>query len=237
MTKTTSTKHRAFPPSDPEAFHLTSPTRVVYPDRGTTKQQVADYYQSMMDWLLPEIIDRPLSIIRCTKGADGPCFFQKHHTPGLEEVGAVALKEQDGMEADYLVVRDGREVMELVQFNALEFHPWGSHAKTPDRADLIVFDLDPGPGVPWKDVIGAARKIRSLLEYYKMPLLTRTDTVETLIFVNYHGILYLREQGYGDHVSESVIKELHLSLPEYFSSLDVIMVIMNLQSPMKEFQT
>lgn len=65
-------------------------------------------------------------------------------------------------------------------------------------------------------------KIRSLLEYYKMPLLTRTDTVETLIFVNYHGILYLREQGYGDHVSESVIKELHLSLPEYFSSLDAI---------------
>jgi bifunctional non-homologous end joining protein LigD len=156
-------------------FRLTSPTRVVYPDRGTTKQQVADYYRAIMPWLLPEIVDRPLSIIRCTQGADRPCFFQKHHTAGLENVDKVKLKEEAGNQGDYLVVRDGQSVLELVQFNALEFHPWGSHAENPDRADRIVFDLDPGPGVSWKEVVDAARKIRKLLEDLNITSFVRTS--------------------------------------------------------------
>ena len=159
----------------PDEFRLTSPTRVVYPDKGITKQQVADYYRGMMDWFLPEIVDRPVSIIRCTQGVDRPCFFQKHHTAGLESVDAVKLKEEAGNQADYLVARDGQSVMEMVQFNALEFHPWGSHAEEPDRADRIVFDLDPGPGVSWNEVVRAARQIRKLLEDLKLVSYVRTS--------------------------------------------------------------
>jgi len=166
-------KRREMAPAD--EFRLTSPTRIVYPDRGITKQQVADYYRNMMDWFLPEIIDRPVSIIRCTQGADRPCFFQKHHTAGLENVDAVKLKEEAGNQADYLVARDGQSVMEMVQFNALEFHPWGSHAEEPDRADRIVFDLDPGPGVSWAEVVRAARHIKKLLEDLKLISYVRTS--------------------------------------------------------------
>lgn len=158
-----------------DEFRLTSPTRVVYPDRGTTKQQVANYYRTIMPWLLPEIVDRPLSIIRCTQGADRSCFFQKHHTAGLENVDSVKLKEEAGNQADYLVVRDGQSVMELVQFNALEFHPWGSHAEDPDRADRIVFDLDPGPGVSWAEIVKAARQIKKLLEDLELVSYVRTS--------------------------------------------------------------
>jgi len=142
---------------------LSSPARVVYPDAGITKRQVFDYYRSMLEWLLPEIVDRPLSIVRCTQGVGRPCFFQKHHTPGLEGVGHARLKEETGTQGDYLVVRDERSILELVQFNAVELHPWGSHAETPDRANRIVFDLDPGPDVAWSDVVDAARKVRDLL--------------------------------------------------------------------------
>jgi bifunctional non-homologous end joining protein LigD len=156
-------------------FRLTSPTRVVFPDRGTTKQQVADYYRVIMPWLLPEIVDRPLSIIRCTQGVGRPCFFQKHHTAGLENVDFVKLKEEAGNQADYLVVRDEQSVMELVQFNALEFHPWGSHAEEPDRANRIVFDLDPGPGVSWTEIVEAARKIRKLLADLELTSYVRTS--------------------------------------------------------------
>lgn len=158
----------------PEDVRLTSPTRVVYPDRGTTKQQVADYYRAVMPWLLPEIVDRPLSIIRCTQGAARPCFFQKHHTAGLKNVDTVKLKEDAGNQADYLVARDAHAVLEMVQFNALEFHPWGSHADTPDRANRIVFDLDPGDGVAWSEVVDAARKIRKLLEQLELVSFVRT---------------------------------------------------------------
>lgn len=161
--------------TDTSEFRLTSPTRVVFPDRGTTKQDVATYYASVMDWLLPEIVDRPLSVIRCTQGVGRPCFFQKHHTAGLEHVDAVKLKEEAGNQADYLVVRDARAVMDLVQFNALEFHPWGSLAEDPDRANRIVFDLDPGPGVAWPEIVAAARKIRTLLEGLGLTSFVRTS--------------------------------------------------------------
>lgn len=139
---------------------LSSPGKVLYPEDGITKQQVWDYYRAVMPWLLPEIADRPLSIIRCPAGTGRACFFQKHHTAGLERVDAVRLKEEGGHAARYLVVRDEAAVMELVQFNALEFHPWGSQAEHPGRADRVVFDLDPGPDVPFAEVKRAARDIR-----------------------------------------------------------------------------
>ncbi|HSM11720.1 MAG TPA: DNA ligase D [Lysobacter sp.] len=146
-----------------EAFRLTSPNKVVYESRHITKQDVADYYLAVMDWLLPEIAGRPLSVIRCPDGADKPCFFQKHHTPGLERVSLVRLKEEAGNNANYLVAYDAPAIMELVQLNALEFHPWGARADNPDVCDRIVFDLDPGSGVPWSEVKSAAVHVRGLL--------------------------------------------------------------------------
>lgn len=142
---------------------LSSPSKVLFPGDGYTKQDVWDYYSAVMDHLLPEVINRPLSIIRCPAGTGKPCFFQKHHTAGLELVDSVKLKEDSGINAQYLVVRDAASLLELVQFNALEFHPWGSHAEEPDRADRVVFDLDPGPDVPFAEVKKAATDIRKLL--------------------------------------------------------------------------
>jgi bifunctional non-homologous end joining protein LigD len=129
----------------------------------------------MLPWLLPEIEGRPLSIIRCPQGTGRPCFFQKHHTAGLDAVDSVALKEEDGTRAEYLVVRDEPGLMELVQFNALEFHPWGSTAANPERANRVVFDLDPGDDVPWSEVAAAARLIRKLLDELGLESFLRTS--------------------------------------------------------------
>ena len=161
--------------TDDGEFRLTSPERVVFPGEGIRKRDVAAYYQAIAPWLLPEIVDRPLSIIRCPQGVARQCFFQKHHTAGLEQVDTVKLKEESGHQADYLVVRSEAALMELVQFNALEFHPWGSRAGQPERADRVVFDLDPGPGVAWAEVVDAARKIRGLLEDLGVESFVRTS--------------------------------------------------------------
>src|SRR5690606_12693609 len=131
---------------------LSSPEKIVFPDAGITKQDVWDYYIAVMDHLLPEIVGRPLSVIRCPGGTGQACLFQKHLTAGLERVSTVRLKEESGRNADYLVVEDEAGLMELVQFNTLEFHPWGAHAADPDVADRVVFDLDPGEGVPFSEV-------------------------------------------------------------------------------------
>ncbi|UHQ18740.1 DNA ligase D [Lysobacter sp. KIS68-7] len=153
---------------------LSSPTKIIFPDRNITKQQVFDYYKAVMPRLLPEIAGRPLSIIRCPQGAGKACFFQKHHTPGLDIVRFVRLKEEGGINANYLVADDAAGVLELVQFNALEFHPWGAHADDPDHADRIVFDLDPGPGVSFPEVKRAASQVRDLLQQLGLRSFLRT---------------------------------------------------------------
>ncbi|WP_166206420.1 DNA ligase D [Cognatiluteimonas telluris] len=153
---------------------ITSPGKIIFPDSNITKQQVADYYLAVMDHLLPGVAGRPLSIIRCPEGAGKPCFFQKHHTPGLEHVSLVRLKEEAGNNASYLVAYDAAGIMELVQLNGLEFHPWGSHADDPDVADRVVFDLDPGPNVPWSEVKKSAEHVRGLLRQAGLKSFLRT---------------------------------------------------------------
>lgn len=142
---------------------LSSPGRVVFPDAGITKQDVADYYAAVADRLLPEIVDRPLSLLRCPDGTQGECFFQKHHADSLGPgVHPVTLRESAG-EGEYLYVRDIEGVLSLVQMNAIEFHPWGAKRTAPEKPDRLVFDLDPADGVPWSEVKRAARDVRDRL--------------------------------------------------------------------------
>lgn len=153
---------------------ITHPDRLVYPDDKITKQQVVDYYKAVMPWLLPAIADRPTSTIRCPGGISGQCFFQKHVMPGLEHVGTAKLKEETGAQAVYLYPRDEAGLLELVQFNAVEFHPWGSHVDAPDIADRVVFDLDPGEDVEWARVVAAARLVRRFLSDLGLQSFVRT---------------------------------------------------------------
>ena len=170
------TKGNAMSTTNPtDEIVITHPDRVVFPDDGIRKQEVADYYRAIAPWLLPEIAGRPLSVVRCPQGAGRPCFFQKHHGQGMRQVDSVRLREESGEQEEYLVVHDEAGLMELVPFNALEFHPWGAKADAPDLADRLVFDLDPGPDVPWKDVVAAARTVRARLEELHLESWLRTS--------------------------------------------------------------
>ena len=156
---------RARPPQEKDmaTSRLTSPDREVYPGEGITKQDMADYYAAVADWLLPELVERPLSLLRCPDGAGGECFFQKHHADSLGPgVHPVTLRERDGKD-EYIYVRDIQGVLSLVQMNAIEFHPWGAKRKAPEKPDRLVFDLDPAEGVPWEEVTRAAREVRDRL--------------------------------------------------------------------------
>jgi bifunctional non-homologous end joining protein LigD len=136
---------------------------MVFADAGITKGEVADYYAAIADWLLPGVAERPLSLLRCPQGTKGECFFQKHHADALgTHVHAIPLKEKQGKD-DYLFVKDATGLLELVQMNVLEFHPWGARVDKPERPDAMVFDLDPGPGIAWKQVAAAAREVRDRL--------------------------------------------------------------------------
>jgi bifunctional non-homologous end joining protein LigD len=147
-----------------DAVRLTSPERIVYPNSGITKADVAEYYRSVGKWILPELIHRPLSLVRCPGGVEGECFFQKHHTDAMgASVEAIPLQQKSGKE-DYLYIEDLAGLLALVQMNTLEFHPWGATVEAPERPDRLVFDLDPGEGVDWTQVKAAAREVRKRLQ-------------------------------------------------------------------------
>lgn len=159
---------------DADDITITHPDRIVYPDDGITKQDVADYYKAVMPWFLPPIADRPMPMLRCPGGIGEHCFFQKHMIAGLKHVGSAKLKEETGAQAVYLYPKDEAGLLELVQFGAIEFHPWGSHVKTPDAADRVIFDLDPGENVAWKRVVAAARMVRDFLKQLGLTSFVRT---------------------------------------------------------------
>ena len=153
---------------------ISSPDKQIYPESGITKQMVADYYRAIAPRLLPEIARRPLSLLRCPDGLKGQCFFQKHHAGTLgKDVHAIPLREKDGGKDDYLYIEDVEGLLDLVQMNTLELHPWGSRIDDVEHPDVLVFDLDPGPGVKWKDVIAAARDVRARLEEIGMQSFVR----------------------------------------------------------------
>jgi bifunctional non-homologous end joining protein LigD len=135
----------------------------MFADAAYTKQDVADYYQAVARWLLPEVAGRPLSLLRCPDGSRGDCFFQKHHADSLgRHVKAVDIKQKSGT-AQYLWIDSVEGLLELVQMNTLELHPWGARVDDPEQPDRLVFDLDPGPGIDWPTVVEAAREVRDRL--------------------------------------------------------------------------
>jgi bifunctional non-homologous end joining protein LigD len=143
---------------------ITHPDREVFGEGGPTKGEVATYYEAVAAHMLPELRGRPLSVVRCPRGTSGACFFQKHHADALgKHVKGVALKEKDGGDAEYLYVDDVEGVLELVQMNTLEFHPWGARVDNPDQPDRLIFDIDPSQGVDWKTIVACARAIRERL--------------------------------------------------------------------------
>ncbi|MBI5445224.1 MAG: DNA ligase D [Deltaproteobacteria bacterium] len=143
---------------------LTHPERVVYPGEGITKRDVAEYYAEVAPWLLPHVADRPLSIVRCPDGTAGECFYQRHVAERLPPpLRSVAIDIESGRE-DFLALDDAEGLLALVQLGALELHPWGCRAGDPERADRLIFDLDPGPGVAWEEVVRAAFLLREHLD-------------------------------------------------------------------------
>ena len=140
---------------------LTHPDRVYWEDAGVTKQDLADYYTQVWDWIAPHVTGRVLSLVRCPEGAAKHCFFQKHAFAGLDGTRLTLISE-DGDKVIAIDSLDG--LMAFVQAGVLEIHVRGSRIDHLDAADRLVFDLDPGPDTGWDAVKEAAREVRARLE-------------------------------------------------------------------------
>ena len=146
--------------TDRGAIGFTHPERILWPESGITKQGLADYYDDIADRILPHVAGRVLSLLRCPSGTGEKCFFAKHPWSGLSNV---VQRVDVGEKEPGLVLDSPAGLMSLVQAGVVEIHPWGSRAGRLERPDRLIFDLDPGEGVPWSAVIAAAREVRDRL--------------------------------------------------------------------------
>jgi DNA ligase D len=143
--------------------NLTHPDKVLYPEQGITKLALAEYYEAVADWILPHIRLRPISLVRCPMGRARNCFFQRHAgsgvPPQIREIEISGFEESGA----YLYLTGTPGLIALVQMGVLEIHPWGCRTDKPERPDRITFDLDPGEGLAFRDIVHAAKDVRQFL--------------------------------------------------------------------------
>jgi len=142
---------------------LSNPDKVLYPEQGITKGDLAAYYQAVGPAMLPHVANRPITLVRCPTGRQKKCFYQRHAGSGVPaELGQVDISGFEDSGA-YLYIRDLAGLVALVQMGVLEVHPWGARVDKPERADRVIFDLDPGEGLGFADVIAGAQDVRQAL--------------------------------------------------------------------------
>ena len=149
---------------DVAGVKISHPERVLFAESGITKLDLAEYFLAVSEPMLPYCKARPLSLVRCPEGPAKQCFFQKHTKKGMPSaLKSVPVTESDGETADYLMVDSASGLVAVAQIGGIEIHLWGARAKTLERPDRLVFDLDPDPSVDFAGVREAARDVKKLL--------------------------------------------------------------------------
>lgn len=157
------------------SFIITNPQKLLYPKDGITKQDLLSYYETIHRYILPFVSKRPLTLVRCPE-TFAECFFQKHYnrsTPSALQAVAVKNKKTPGHE-EYIYLDNREGLLSLVQMGVLEIHPWGSRIDNLEYPDIITFDLDPAPELPWNKVVKAAFVVKQTLEQFNLKSFVKT---------------------------------------------------------------
>ncbi|MPS98366.1 MAG: DNA ligase D [Pseudomonas sp.] len=196
-------------------LRLTHPERVIDPTSGTTKRQIAQYYAQVADWLLPQLKDRPVALVRAPDGLDGELFFQKNagqlHIPHVVSYS----KAEAGQAA--MVLNRADSLLGAVQMNMLELHTWNATDKDFDRPDRFVLDLDPDPALPWKAMLEATQLTLTLLDELGLKTFLKTSGGKGM-----HLVVPLTRRAGWEHVKEfshAIVEHMANLFPDRLSAV------------------
>ena len=163
-------------PNGPRQVRLSSPDRVMWPDAGITKGDLAAYVVAVGDPLLHHIGDRPVTLQRFPGGIEGEEFYQKNPPKGMPDwVHTVSCRYPSGRRHAQIVVDEVATAVWAVQMNTVTFHPWPVRSANNDNPDELRIDLDPQPGRTFQDSVEAALALRELMAEIGLTAFAKTS--------------------------------------------------------------
>jgi DNA ligase D len=142
---------------------ITHPDKVIFPERGETKGDLADHYRRVSEPLMRTMGGRPVLLQRFPEGATGPSFFQKRVPKNIPDwLQTTTVSTPNGTTSQALVAADIEHVLWAVNLGCLGFHVWPYLAAAPEHTDELRIDLDPTPGVEFGQIRQAAVELRQL---------------------------------------------------------------------------
>ncbi|WP_175682204.1 DNA ligase D [Burkholderia cenocepacia] len=194
---------------------ITHPERVLDPQSGTRKLDLARYWKWVAPWLLPDLKGRPVSLVRAPGDIAGELFFQKH----AERREIPFVTQHEGLDPGHgplLSIDNVDALLGAAQMGTVELHTWNAHASNIERPDRIVFDLDPDPALPWRTMIDAAQLVRGLLDELGLVSFCKTSGGKGLHVV----VPLTRHAGWDDvkDFSRAVAQHVAGTLPDRFTA-------------------
>lgn len=194
---------------------ITHPDRVIDAVSGTTKMQLAEYYASVAEWILPQLKDRPVALVRAPDGIAGELFFQKN-AERLAIPGITTL-DKDVTGQPVMLINNAEALIGAVQMSTVELHTWNATTVDLEKPDRFVLDLDPDPALPWKSMVEATALTLTVLDELGLKAFLKTSGGKGI-----HLVVPLTRKLDWDEVkdfSHAIVSHMAKLLPDRFSAV------------------
>ena len=194
---------------------ITHPDRVIDTVSGTTKMQLAEYYASVAEWILPQLKDRPVALVRAPDGIAGELFFQKN-AERLAIPGITTL-DKDVTGQPVMLINNAEALIGAVQMSTVELHTWNATTVDLDKPDRFVLDLDPDPALPWKSMVEATALTLTVLDELGLKAFLKTSGGKGIHLV----VPLTRKLGWDEvkDFSHAIVSHIAKLLPDRFSAV------------------
>lgn len=194
---------------------ITHPDRVIDAVSGTTKMQLAEYYASVAEWILPQLKDRPVALVRAPDGIAGELFFQKN-AERLAIPGITTL-DKDLTGQPVMLINNAEALIGAVQMSTVELHTWNATTVDLDKPDRFVLDLDPDPALPWKSMVEATALTLTVLDELGLKAFLKTSGGKGIHLV----VPLTRKLGWDEvkDFSHAIVNHMAKLLPDRFSAV------------------
>lgn len=200
-------------PTSPSSARITHAQRVIDASTGATKLDLYQHYEAVAHLMMSHVKQRPVALLRAPQGIDGKTFFQKHLSSKLPGITQLDRALSPGKQPLIAVDQD-KGLLAAAQWNVIEFHTQNAMARSFEKPNRLVFDLDPGEGVAWEQVQEAALLTQAMLKQLGLRCFLKTSGGKGL-----HVVVPIRQQHDWDQAkgfAQAVVAHMSQTIPQRF---------------------